>query len=272
MSETSDTPRKPHVVIVGGGFAGMHAAHALADAPVDVTVVDRTNHAVFQPLLYQVATAGLAPDEIAVPIRSVLRKQKNADVLMAEVTGLDVEDRCVLMGEFSLSYDYLILALGVRYNYFGHDEWEQFAPSLKTITDAATIQGKILESFEQAELETDLEKIQPRMTFVLVGGGPTGVELAGAIAELTRMAIAPEFRHIDPRNTRIVLIDAGPRILGAFPEDLSRRSKEELEKKGVEVISNAKVTLVDETGVIVNGHRIESNNVIWTRRPTRSSA
>jgi len=266
----------PHVIIIGAGFGGLNAALALRKAPVRVTLIDRNNHHLFQPLLYQVATAGLSAADIAYPIRSVLTNQKNAEVVMAEVTGVDTAQKRVLMHDLSLPYDYLILATGATDNYFGHDEWEVHAPGLKTIMQATDIRRHILLAFEAAELETefqcptnqqelelDVARRKAYLTFVLVGGGPTGVEMAGAIAELARVALARDFRHIDPTSTRIILLDAGPRILAAFPEELSRKALLELERKGVEVHNNAKVEMVDAEGVIVNGERIFSKNVIW---------
>jgi NADH dehydrogenase len=254
----------PHVVIVGGGFGGTQAAHALRHAPVRVTVIDRTNHSVFHPLLYQVATAALSSDEIAAPIRSLLRRQRNAEVLMAEVTGVDVERRVVRIGAHELAYDYLVLATGSEYNYFGHDAWARHAPNLKTVTDARRIRSRIIQTFEQAEQETDSQRIRALLTFVLVGGGPTGVEMAGALAELARCAIAPEYRHIDTRTARILLFEAGPRLLKAFPEWLARKAQAELQRKGVEVYTGAAVSAVDATGVVVAGRHIPSANVIWT--------
>jgi NADH dehydrogenase len=255
---------RPHVVIVGGGFGGTHAAHALRHAPVRLTVIDRTNHSVFHPLLYQVATAALSSDEIAVPIRNLLRRQPNAEVILAEVTGLDVARHLVQVGSHELAYDYLVLATGSEYNYFGHDAWADDAPSLKTITDARRIRSKIIQTFEQAEQETDPERIRALLTFVLVGGGPTGVEMAGALAELARCAIAPEYRHIDTRTARIILCEAGPRLLRTFPERLARKAQAELERKGVEIYTGATVSAVDRTGVLVDGTHIPSANVIWT--------
>src|SRR5437660_9359727 len=211
----------PRVVIVGAGFAGLQVALGLRKAPVSVTVIDRTNHHLFQPLLYWVATAGLSPADISSPIRHILRKQKNTEVLMAEVTGVDVEKQRVIIGDRSLPYDYLILATGAQDNYFGHQDWEQFAPGLKTIEDARAIRHKILLSFEAAELETDPEKIQELLTFVLVGAGPTGGEMAGAIAESAHKTLKSEFRHIDPHIARIILSEAMPCQLGALPQPVA---------------------------------------------------
>jgi NADH dehydrogenase len=268
--------RVPHVIIVGGGFGGLNAARALRSAPVRVTLIDRNNHHLFQPLLYQVATAGLSAADIAYPIRSVLTSQKNAEVVMAEVTGVDTAQKRVLMHDLSLPYDYLILATGAEDNYFGHNEWAEYAPGLKTIAQATEIRRQVLLAFEAAELESefqnpnnlqdleiDVARRKSYLTFVLVGGGPTGVEMAGAIAELSRVALARDFRHIDPTSTRIILLDAGERILSTFPEELSRKAQLELEQKGVEVRTHARVEKVDDDGVIVNGERIFSKNVVW---------
>ena len=255
---------RPHVVIIGGGFGGLAAATSLRKAPVQVTLIDRTNHSVFFPLLYQVATGGLSADEIAAPIRSVLRHQANAEVLMTEVTGVDAERREVQTSDGPIAFDYLILATGVRYNYFGHPEWQQYAPSLKSIADASAIRRRMLQSFERAELATDPAEVESLMTFVLVGGGPTGVEMAGAIAELARKGLADEFRHIDPRTARILLVDGGHRLLAQFPEHLGRDARRALERVGVEVRTGTVVTDVTAEGVRVGEEQIPSRNVIWT--------
>src|SRR5438477_3549537 len=210
------------VVIIGAGFGGLRAARALRKAPVHVSVIDRQNHHLFQPLLYWVATAGLSPADISSPIRSILRKQKNTEVFMEEVTGIDFQEQRVLMGDRSVPYDYLVLATGAHDNYFGHPEWEHNAPGLKTIVDATSIRRKILLAFEAAEIEPDPEKVRDLLTFVLIGAGPTGVEMAGAIAELAHKALASDFRHIDTRMARIILIVAAPRILAAFLESLTQ--------------------------------------------------
>jgi NADH dehydrogenase len=257
------------VVIVGGGFGGLYAARGLARAPVHVTLIDRHNYHLFRPMLYQVATGLLSSDEVAAPIRSILRKQKNAEVLMADVTGVDPQNCRVLMGEHILPYDYLILATGIQYNYFGHDDWKPFAPSLTSVGDADRIRGKILHAFEAAERmaaegSVDRDVIEAWLTFILVGAGPTGVEMAGAIAELSRSALVGDFRHIDPRSTRILLFEAGPRIMAAFPEDLAEKSHRRLEQMGVEVRTRAAVEKVDAEGVVVGGQRIRSRTVLWT--------
>jgi NADH:ubiquinone reductase (H+-translocating) len=254
----------PRVVIVGAGFGGLQVAQGLRKAPVSVTVIDRTNYHLFQPLLYWVATAGLSPADISSPIRHILRKQKNTEVLMAEVTGVDVEQQRVIMGDHSIPYDYLVLATGARDNYFGHKDWEQFAPGLKTIEEARAIRHKILLSFEAAELETDPEKISELLTFVLVGAGPTGVEMAGAIAEIAHKTLASEFRHIDPKKARIILIEALPRILSAFPKSLARKTQKRLGRMGVEVRTNTPVLNIDERGVTVPGEHIAAETVIWS--------
>jgi len=263
MDSSAPSDGKPHVVIVGGGFGGLEVARTLRNAPVRITVIDKSNHHLFQPLLYQVATAGLSPADIAAPIRNVLRRQRDVDVIMAEVTGIDKASRQVVMGARSLSYDFLIVATGARDAYFGHDEWELHAPGLKTIPQATDIRRKILLAFEQAEAAEDNSQRQSLLTFVLVGGGPTGVEMAGAIAELSHKALASDFRHIDPRMSRIILIEAGPRILSTFHESLSRKSRRMLERLGVDVREGQKVEAIDTEGVIVAGARIESRNVIW---------
>lgn len=262
--ENSGADTRPHVVIVGGGFGGMYAANALRKAPVRVTVIDRTNHSVFSPLLYQVATAGLSADEIAAPIRSMLRRQANAEVRMAEVTGVDAERKAVLTSGGEVPYDYLVLAMGTRYNYFGHPEWQQHAPSMKSVAEATAIREKLLNAFERAEYASDPEEVQKLLTFVMVGGGPTGVEMAGAIAELARTGLADEYRRIDPRQARIVLVEAGPRILATFPEELSAKSQRALERMGVDVRTATPVTSITAEGVQAGDEWIPSRNVVWT--------
>jgi NADH:ubiquinone reductase (H+-translocating) len=254
----------PRVVIIGAGFGGLQAAHALRKAPVDLTVIDRNNHHLFQPLLYQVATAGLSPADICVPIRFTLRKQKNTEVLLAEVTDIDLQEQRVIIGDRSISYDYLVVATGALDNYFGHGDWEHFAPGLKSVVDATILRRNILLAFEAAELETEPEKVRTLLTFVLVGAGPTGVEMAGAIAELAHKAIVSDFRHIDPRTARIILVEAGPRILPTFPENLAQKAQRALKRLGVEVRTGAAVEAIDDNGVVVAGSHIAAKTVIWS--------
>lgn len=263
QEERAPSTTRPHVVIVGAGFGGLRVARALRHAPVKVTVIDRQNHHLFKPLLYWVATAGLSPADISSPIRSILRGQKNTEVLMAEVTGVDVAGQCVLVRERVVAYDYLVLATGAHDNYFGHPEWKHYAPGLKSIVDATSIRRNILLAFEEAENETDPQKIQELLTFVLVGAGPTGVEMAGAIAELAHKALASDFRHIDTNVTRIILIEAGPRILATFPESLAHKTRRKLNRMGVEVMEGTPVTQVDERGVVVDGEHINAHTILW---------
>ncbi len=256
---------RPHVVIIGAGFAGLQVAKGLAQAPVRVTVIDRTNHHLFQPLLYQVATAALSPADICATTRHVLRRQKNAQVMLAEVTGVDVEQKVVFMGEQALAYDYLVVATGAKENYFGHqDEWKPFAPGLKTIDDARELRRKVLTAFESAELETDPQRIEELLTFVIVGGGPTGVEMAGAIAEMAYHTLANEFQNIDPHKAHILLIEALPRILGPFPEKLALKAHRELVRQGVDLRVNSPLEFIDANGVIVAGERIHAATILWT--------
>ncbi len=261
------TTKTPHVIILGAGFGGLAAARALARAPVRITIVDRSNHHLFQPLLYQVATAGLSPADIAAPVRSILRRQRNAQVLMGEVTGVDRASRRVLIandvGPSFLEYDYLVVATGARHAYFGRDDWEPYAPGLKTVEDATEIRRRVLSAFESAEFSSDPAEVRRWLTFVLVGGGPTGVELAGAVAELARRALAEDFRTIDPRSTRVVLVEAGPRVLGALPEAMGRKAEGELARLGVDVVKGKRVTDVSERGVTVGDEIIESGTVVW---------
>jgi len=260
------------VVILGAGFGGLSAAQALASAPVEVTIVDRHNYHLFQPLLYQVATAGLSPAQIAAPIRSILKRQGNATVRLARVTGIDKEARQVLLGEERLVYDWLIIATGARHAYFGHDEWEHYAPGLKRVEDATAIRRHILVVFEEAENAAVSGGGSKPLNFVVIGGGPTGVEMAGAIAELARMALASDFRHIDPRQARIILIEAGPRLLPAFPEQLARFAQRALEGLGVEVRLGAPVTDCRPEGVMVGDELIESHCAIWAAGVAASPA
>ncbi|HEV2579785.1 MAG TPA: NAD(P)/FAD-dependent oxidoreductase [Ktedonobacteraceae bacterium] len=262
----------PHVVIVGAGFGGLQAARALRDAPVRVTVIDRNNHHLFQPLLYQVATAGISPADICAPIRSILRKQKNADVVLGEVTGVDVEAKLVLMQDQSIPYDYLILATGARDSYFGHNDWAQFAPGLKSIVQATAIRRAILLAYEKAERETDPEKRQALLTFVLVGAGPTGVEMAGSIGGLAYKTLVSDFRSIDPGQTRVVLVEALPRVLATFPEPLARKAHTALTRLGIEVRTNAPVEAIDSEGVVIAGERLAARTVIWTAGVAASPA
>ncbi len=261
--------RVPRVVIVGGGFGGLAAAKALRKTPVRVTLIDRTNHHLFQPLLYQVATSVLTPGQIASPIRGILRSQRNATVILGEVTGVDMDHQAVFVDfadreEVSISFDYLVLATGARHSYFGHDEFEKFAPGLKSLADAVAARNKVLQAFEQAEAEEDPSRHRDLLTFVLVGAGATGVEMAGALAVLVRSTLRSEFRRIDPSSARIVLVDMANRVLGPFSDDLSRAAKERLEKLGVEVRLGHGVDRIDGEGVIVAGERIASKTVIWT--------
>lgn len=267
----------PHVVIVGGGFGGLYAARGLARSPVAVTIIDKHNYHLFRPMLYQVATGLLSADEIAAPIRSIVRKQKNADVLMAEVIGVDSEKQSVQTRDGEISYDYLILATGITYNYFGHDEWKELAPGLDSVDDADRIRGKILRAFETAERlaaegNTEKDHIEALLTFVLVGGGTAGVEMAGTIAEMARLALKGDFRHIDPRSAHILLFEAAPRILPTYPAQLSERARAHLQRIGVDVRANSKVESVDSEGVVVNAERIASHTVLWSAGVVASPA
>jgi NADH dehydrogenase len=263
----------PRVVIVGAGFGGLQAARCLRGLAVQVTIIDRCNHHLFQPLLYQVATAVLSPAEISAPIRSVLRNQKNARVLLAEVSGVDRRGQRVLLedGE-SVPYDYLILATGARDSYFGNSDWEQHAPGLKSIVQATAIRSKILMAFEMAERETDPEKRKALLTFVLVGAGPTGVEMAGAIATLARKTLVSDFRDINPEHARIVLVEALPRILLAFDERLAEKARKALNRLGVEVRTSSPVEAIDGEGVVIAGERLPTRTVIWTAGVAASPA
>ena len=262
----------PRVVIVGGGFAGIEAARALAKAPVEITLVDQQNHHCFQPLLYQVATAALSPADIAWPIRSILNRQPNLRVIMAKVTGVDTQARIVHTNELDLPYDDLVLASGVTHAYFGHDEWADFAPGLKRIEDARHIRVRFLLAFERAEIADDPALRHKLLTFVVVGGGPTGVEMAGAMAEVAKQTLKSDFREIDPRMSRIVLIEAGPRILPALPENLSSYAQRSLEKMGVEVMVNTRVTGCDADGVSLDGTRLDASTIVWAAGVVASPA
>jgi NADH dehydrogenase len=263
---------RPQVVIVGAGFGGLQAARALARAPVDVAVIDRHNHHCFQPLLYQVATAALSPADIAWPIRAMLRAQANARVLLAEVSGVDTEKRQVLARELRIPFDYLVLATGVTHSYFGHAEWAPLAPGLKELTDATEIRRRILLAFERAEIVASDEERRRLLTFAIIGGGPTGVEMAGAIAEIARQTLQHDFRRIDPTTARIVLIEAGARLLPAFPVSLSQYAARSLARMGVEVRTASMVTACDAGGVSLGGARIEAGTIIWAAGVVASPA
>ena len=256
---------KPHVVIIGGGFAGLNAAKGLKDAPVRVTLVDRRNHHLFQPLLYQVATAVVSPADIASPIRGILRKQKNARVLLADVRSIDIERKIILLDDGELKYDILILAAGASHAYFGRDEWAPLAPGLKTLEDALEIRRRVLSAFELAEKSNDQAERDALMTFVVVGGGPTGVELAGALAEISRYSLARDFKNIDPTKARIYLLEGAGRILLAFNEKLATRAQTDLEKMGVTVNLNCLVTNIDEDGVMAGGEFLPARTILGQR-------
>lgn len=259
----SENDSLPKVVILGGGFGGLEAAKALAKVKVNVTVVDRTNHHVFQPLLYQVATAGLSPADIAAPIRAILSSQKNLSVLLDEVTNIDVEKKIVYLRTQSLPFDYLIAATGMTNNYFGHDEWAKYSLGLKSLQEAVKIRHQALVAYEEAERESNPERQKSLMTFVVIGGGATGVEVAGSFAELAKFALARDFRKINPTIAKVILVEGGERLLTAFPEELSASAKEKLEKMGVEVKLNTRVTNIDATGVTLGNERVESHTVVW---------
>jgi len=252
-----------HIVIVGGGFGGLAAARALAKAPVQVTLLDRHNHHLFQPLLYQVATAGLSPAEIASPIRRILSTQRNVTVLLAEATAVEPEAKRIRLADGDLSYDQLILATGATHSYFGQDDWAIHAPGLKTLDDALEIRRRVLFAFEKAEREVDAERRRQWLTLVVVGGGPTGVEMAGALAEVARHTLPGDFRHIDPKSARVVLVEAGPRVLPAYPPDLSESARRQLEALGVHVWTGAAVTGVDAEGVQMGADRLAARTVVW---------
>jgi NADH dehydrogenase len=253
----------PRVVIVGAGFGGLNAARALAKASVKITVIDRKNYHTFQPLLYQVATAGLSPGEIAAPIRSILRSYKNVEVLMAKVNGFDLEHRIVKTSESDIPYDYLIVAAGASHAYFGHDDWEPYAPGLKTIEDALEIRRRVLLAFELEERQAYAGKTAAPLNFVVVGAGPTGVELAGTLAEICRHALAHEFRSIDPARTHILLIEGGPRVLPTYSEDLSGSAREQLNRLGVEVRTSTMVTQIEPGAVYAGETRLAATVILW---------
>jgi NADH dehydrogenase len=259
----------PRVIIIGGGFGGLYAARGLAGAPVSVTLLDKRNYHLFRPMLYQVATGLLSGDEIAGPLRSILSRQSNVEVLLEEVTGIDTQNRLVRLSENELPYDFLIIATGIQYNYFGHDEWQQFAQSLESLEDADAIRGKVLLAFEHAEQMAALEhaspeQIQQQLTFALVGGGTVGVEMASTLAEMAHIALAHDFRHIDPHAARILLYEAAPRILPTYPEVLARKAQRHLESLGVKVYTNAPVTEIDAEGIVAGGQRVPSKTVLWS--------
>lgn len=260
---------QPRVVIVGGGFGGLSATRELAGAPVSVTLIDKRNYNLFRPMLYQVATGLLSADEIAGPLRSILSRQQNVEVLLDEVSGIDTEKRLVHLKEHMVPYDFLVLATGIQYNYFGHDDWQRVAPGLASLDDADLIRGKVLLAFERAEEiatldQADTEKVRQLLTFVLVGAGTVGVEMASTLAEMSRMALAHDFRHIDPRAARILVYEAAPRVLPTFPEDLAAKARRHLESLGVKVYTNTRVTDVDAAGIVANGERVPAATVLWS--------
>jgi NADH dehydrogenase len=250
-------------VIIGGGFGGLYAARALRRAPVEVVLIDRRNYHLFQPLLYQVATAALNPSDIAAPIRRVLRRQENCRVLLAEATAVDVARRCIQLADGTLSYDFLIVATGATHSYFGHDEYARVAPGLKSVEDALDVRRRILLAYEAAERATDPAVRRAWLTFVVVGGGPTGVELAGALAEIARHALKDDFRSIDPREAKVVLVEGLPRVLNAFPPELSVEATGQLERLGVAVRTSTMVTGIDESGVSLGAERLDARTVLW---------
>lgn len=260
MTET----RHPHLLIVGGGFAGLWAARALARAPIRITLLDRGNHHLFQPLLYQVATAGLSSPDIAAPLRHILRKQANVTVLMGEAVAVDAANKRVRLADGEhLDFDFLLLASGATHAYFGHDDWAAHAPGLKTLDDALLIRRRILSAFERAEASDDEAERKAQLTFAIVGGGPTGVELAGTLAEIARQTLKREFRRIDPRQARVLLLEAGPRVLSTFPESLSAKAQQQLERLGVEVRTGSAVTHIDADSVTLGDERIATHTVLW---------
>jgi len=261
---------RPRIVVIGGGFAGLWAVRALRRAAADIVLIDRYNHHTFQPLLYQVATAGLAAPSIAAPLRHILRKQANVTVQLGEVTRIDAAARRVHVGEDALDYDYLIVATGVSHAYFGHDDWARFAPGLKTLDDALAIRARILTAFEKAERSSDPQEVEALLTFVIVGGGPTGVELAGTLAEIARHTLRGEFRRIDSSRARVVLVEAGPRVLPAFPEELSASAQRQLEKLGVTVRTGTPITHVDAEGVRIGDAPLAARTVLWAAGVTAS--
>ena len=263
---------RPQVVIVGAGFGGLAVAKGLARVEADITLIDRQNHHLFQPLLYQVATAGLSPADIAWPVRQLFRRQRNVRVMMGEVTSIDPERRVVMVGHGPIAYDWLVLATGATHGYFGRDDWAIHAPGLKSLDDAVAIRRRLLLAFEQAEMAASPELATRLLTFAIVGGGPTGVEMAGAVAELARKALAADFREIDPRRTRVLLLEAGPRLLPAFPEPLSRYTEAALRRLGVEVRTGQAVTHCDADGVTVGGEMVSAGTIVWAAGVSASPA
>ncbi len=262
-SDRAALPARPHVVIVGAGFGGLTVAKTLAGAPVDITLIDRENHHLFQPLLYQVATASLSPADIAWPIRSLVRQQKNTRVLLGEVTGVDAAQKRIFFEDHEIAYDILVLATGATHSYFGNDAWADYAPGLKAIDDATDIRRRLLLAFERAEMEVDAGQRRRLLTIVIVGGGPTGVEMAGAVVELARKALAADFRAIDPEETRVILVEAGPRVLPGFPEPLSRYAAQALARLGVDVRLRQPVTDCDAEGAVLGDEHVKAETVIW---------
>ena len=256
-------PQGPHIVIIGSGFGGMAAAHELRRAPVRITIVDRSNHHLFQPLLYQVATAALSPADIAAPIRRIFRHQSNVAVMLAEATGVDVPAKRVILADGSIEYDTLIVATGATHAYFGHDEWAAHSTGLKSLKDALKIRQRVLMAFEVAEREPDEALRRAWMTFVIVGAGPTGVEMAGTLAEVTRQTLAKDFRHINTASARVILVEATPRVLGAYSEDLSEAARKQLERLGVSVWTGVQVTGIDADGVCIGSERVRAHTVVW---------
>jgi len=267
----SPAEKKPQVIIIGAGFGGLEAAKKLACKDVSLTVIDRTNYHLFQPLLYQVATAALSPADIAAPVRAILSKCRNVEVILAEVESVDVESRKVKTNDMVFDYDFLILATGARHSYFGHDEWEKLAPGLKSLEDAVELRRRILLAFEFAEKTTDEAARKTAMTFVIIGGGPTGVEMAGAIAEISRHTLAKDFRRIDPSQAQVILIEGAPRLLAAYPEDLSESARKQLVQLEVQVRTNARVTNITEAGVQMDGEFIPCRVRIWAAGNNASS-
>jgi NADH:ubiquinone reductase (H+-translocating) len=277
VGENTAVAKAPRVVIVGGGFGGFYAARALAKTPVEVTLVDKRNYHLFRPMLYQVATGLISGDEVAPPLRVLFSKQKNVDVLMSEVTGVDTRNRKVLLPDCELPYDYLILATGIQVNYFGHEDWKPIAPGLDALDDADKIRTRILSAFEQAEHlalcgDADDATLKELLTFVLVGGGTVGVELAGTIAESARMALAHDFRHLGPGAAQVMLYEGTARILPSFAEELSAKAKQHLEELGVQVFTSTRVESVDAEGIVADGKRIRSQNVMWSAGVAASPA